>query len=306
MSSHNISPLFRLVIKKGKCLVHLGGSEPLSRFYCVHSIGGEVTSFFSLTRLLGMKISCYGIQVPNDNLTREFAASVPAMAAYYVDVLTTFQPQGAFMLGGWSAGAVIALEMAQQLRLRGREVSLLVVLDGPLYNTAADTKLWNPTYYWKLLCNMPRWVADDLISEWNPRLLSRRLFRRLGSAGRSMIAAFTNAMPVPLVEGPGTAGWSGEQISFARALYVAVQKYVPQPYDGPVVVYVARTRPLFPLVEIKPGWRRITPHAEFVDARGTHASMLNPPRVGDIADNLRERLEDCATTQLCFQTRQPA
>jgi thioesterase domain-containing protein len=42
------------------------------------------------------------------------------------------------VLGGHSTGAIIALEMAQQLLARGREVSLLIILDGVLFNTGAE------------------------------------------------------------------------------------------------------------------------------------------------------------------------
>ena len=287
------SPMWRLVLKKGRCLVFLGGSREGTPFYCVHSIGGEVGSLSVLARLLPKDVCVYGIQVPKHDLTPAFAASVTAMASHYSDILMEFQPHGPFMLGGWSVGGVIALEMAHQLRAQGRTVSLLVALDAPVYNTKADTKPWNPAYYAKLLCNMPRWIGEDLVGNWDPALLLQRLFRRLAKAGRSIRASVTNAMPVPLVEGPGTDGWSEDQLRFARALYVAVQDYVPQPYPGRVVVYAARTRPLFPLVEIKPGWRRIAPHAEFVDLAGTHATLLQPPRVDAMAAHLCGRLKNC-------------
>src|SRR5262249_22049148 len=39
------------------------------------------------------------------------------------------QPRGPYHLGGWSAGGVIALEMAQQLVGQGEQVGLLTLLD---------------------------------------------------------------------------------------------------------------------------------------------------------------------------------
>lgn len=296
MAANAISPLWRLVTNRDSCLVYLNNSNVSRRFYCVHSIGGEVTSYASLAGLLGPNILCYGIQVPKAHLTREFAASIPAMAAHYVGILTAFEPQGALMLGGWSAGAVIALEMAQQLHARGREVSVLVALDGSLHNTRATTPLWSPVYYWRLLGNVPRWVADDLVSEGNWRFLLPRLAKRLRAAGRSIRAAFTGGIPVPLVEGAGTAGWSQEQLDFARALYVAVQNYAPQRYYGRVLVYAARTRPLLPLVEIRACWEKVAPQAECRDVRGTHTSILRPPRVTELAVDLRARLQEYAVT----------
>ncbi|HXF13598.1 MAG TPA: porin, partial [Terriglobales bacterium] len=74
-----------------------------------------------------------------------------------------FQPEGPYLLGGWSVGSTIALEMARQLQIADREVELLVALDGAPFNTNSGTSRWNPLYYWKLLRNLPLWVADDLM-----------------------------------------------------------------------------------------------------------------------------------------------
>ena len=63
------------------------------------------------------------------------------MSQYYVDQLVEFQPEGDFVIGGHYVGAMIALETAQQLRARGREVSLLVVFDGALFNIGTN---WDP------------------------------------------------------------------------------------------------------------------------------------------------------------------
>src|SRR5581483_1594710 len=51
------------------------------------------------------------------------------IAAAYVEELTALRPQGPFLVGGYSVGAVVALELALQLTARGHEVPLLVVFD---------------------------------------------------------------------------------------------------------------------------------------------------------------------------------
>src|SRR5215831_3146036 len=134
------------------------GSGPA--FYCVHSIGGGVTEFRYLVRRLGPGQKFYGIQASTDRRNAEFGRSIKAMSRHYVNELVKFQPDGAFMLGGYSVGATIALEMAQQLIAMGRDVSLLVVLDGELFNTGADLSEWYPLYWLKLLINVPRWLVD--------------------------------------------------------------------------------------------------------------------------------------------------
>lgn len=120
-----------------------------------------------MARMLGPKQKFCGIQVPTNGRTAEFARSIKEMSSCYVDELVKFQPNGAFLLGSYSIGAAIALEMSRQLIARGREVGLLVVFDGELFNTGAELSARNPLYWLKLLLNMPQWVVGELVK--NPR-----------------------------------------------------------------------------------------------------------------------------------------
>ena len=82
------------------------------------------------------------------------------------------------MIGGHSVGAIIALEMAQQLRARGREVSLLVVLDGELFNTGTELGRYNPLYWFKLLINVPNWIRDVLLVEFTARTFCKMVYNK--------------------------------------------------------------------------------------------------------------------------------
>ena len=116
-------------------------------FYCVHAMAGAATVLQHMVRMLGSKQNFYGIQVPTNRRNAEFAKSIKEMSRCYVDELMKFQPKGAFFLGGYSIGATIALEMSHQLIARGREVSLLVVFDGELFNTGVEISARNPLYW---------------------------------------------------------------------------------------------------------------------------------------------------------------
>ena len=51
------------------------------------------------------------------------------MATDYIEAITVHQPDGPYLLGGWSMGGVVAFEMARQLGERDVAVPLLVLLD---------------------------------------------------------------------------------------------------------------------------------------------------------------------------------
>src|SRR6185436_8575015 len=51
------------------------------------------------------------------------------LAAGYLESVREVQPEGPYLLAGWSLGAVIAYEMAQQIEGSGGTVSLLAMID---------------------------------------------------------------------------------------------------------------------------------------------------------------------------------
>jgi pimeloyl-ACP methyl ester carboxylesterase len=55
--------------------------------------------------------------------------SLEVMASAYMKVLLAQQPVGPYRLGGWSLGAVVAFELANQLRTAGHEVTALILFD---------------------------------------------------------------------------------------------------------------------------------------------------------------------------------
>jgi thioesterase domain-containing protein len=281
-----------LVAKGADVIVPLNAAQAEIAFYCVHSIGGEVTSFRDLARRLGSEWPIYGIQAPKESLNGAFAASVEHISRCYVEELTSFQPQGELVLGGWSVGSVIAFEMAQQLRACGREVALLVVIDGELKNTGGESNAWNLLSYWRWMRNLPRWIADDLVGAGGWRSAVRRSKGKLNLPRAKFAAYGEEPSRRHAVEGLfDTTGWPDGQLSFMRALYDAVEAYVPKIYGGRVLVYAAKTRPLSRPFPIEAAWAKVAPMIETVHVNGTHLTMVHEPSVAALAGDLRKRLD---------------
>ena len=55
--------------------------------------------------------------------------SIPAIAAHCIETMRKVQPDGPYLLAGYSAGGVVAYEVAQQLTAAGQKVELLALLD---------------------------------------------------------------------------------------------------------------------------------------------------------------------------------
>ena len=81
---------------------------------------------------MGDERPIYGIQDPNvlspDSIS--FFKSLEELAAYYLYAVRSIQPQGPYLLAGWSFGATVAFEMARQLLDNNEKVDFLGLLDG--------------------------------------------------------------------------------------------------------------------------------------------------------------------------------
>ncbi|MGW4562391.1 amino acid adenylation domain-containing protein, partial [Streptomyces sp. NPDC004561] len=103
-----------------------GDSTPL---FCIHPGGGISWSYSGLLTHLGPEHPVYAIQARSLGRPEPRPTSYQEMAADYADQIRKIQPQGPYMLLGWSAGGLIAHAIATELQRRGERTSLLAILD---------------------------------------------------------------------------------------------------------------------------------------------------------------------------------
>ena len=288
-----VSSLWRLVSRRNSAIATFNAKGDLPPFYCVHPVSGGVTSFSPLASRLPAGQPFYGIQVPRNQTNAAFASSIESIARHHVHALTTFQPEGPIVIGGWSAGAIVALEVAQQLRAIGRDVPLLVALDGAPANTGAGLKPWHPLYAWQLLLNLPAWFQQQrLLNETVSACLHtilRKLAFRVNIATRPKATAQTlDAESVnDLLD---SKHFSDGHKAFIGAFYDAMLAYRPQPYAGAVLVFEAKVQPIFHLLQVGAAWRTIATDIEVVSIRSNHETLFREPALTVLADYLGERL----------------
>ena len=208
------------------------------------------------------------------------------------------------MLGGYCVGAVIALEMAKNLRARGREVGPLLAIDGMPENVGIPLRRWQPTYWLELARNVPGWFGHgDLMRSKSLRSLILSLSNNASAIGKGVIGlkrgekfggsyAMDGIMDLSLYP-PVHRG-------FINRLFNALFAYVPDQYPGRVAVYEAKTTPLLYLPQIGRTWRKLAPESEIIGILGTHIGMMHEPYVDALASDMKERIvaffSRCATT----------
>ncbi|HEV8197246.1 MAG TPA: thiamine pyrophosphate-requiring protein [Gemmatimonadales bacterium] len=107
--------------------IHPAGSRP--PVFAVPGVGGNVLGYHDLAQLLGREQPFYGLQSRGLSGAEEPLRSIEEMAAAYLGEIRSVQPEGPYHLVGTCMGAVVAYEMAQQLRAGGDEVGLLALLE---------------------------------------------------------------------------------------------------------------------------------------------------------------------------------
>ncbi|MFI2652266.1 SDR family NAD(P)-dependent oxidoreductase [Micromonospora fulviviridis] len=111
------------------------GSGPT--LFLVHPSGGDVTCYADLAQRLDERVAVVGLTDPG-LAGGQAPTELPRLARLYVDVLRSVQPDGPYLLGGWSMGGSLGHEMARALHEQVQHVALLVMLDSndPSYITA--------------------------------------------------------------------------------------------------------------------------------------------------------------------------
>jgi len=115
-------------------LVPMHGNEGGAKtpFFLVAGMFGNVLNLRHLAHLLGADRPFYGLQARGLYGDDEPHHTIPEAAADYIAEMRKVQPEGPYMIGGFSGGGITAYEIAQQLTAVGETVLRIVMLDTPL------------------------------------------------------------------------------------------------------------------------------------------------------------------------------
>ena len=118
-----------VVSRGGSPLVDLGAAGPGQPLILVHPIGGGILCYNALARCLDGARNVLGLESDGLESEAERETDLVRMASRYVEALRHLRPRGPYLLGGWSMGGIVALEMARQLTDAGHEVPLVFLID---------------------------------------------------------------------------------------------------------------------------------------------------------------------------------
>ncbi|KAF2219879.1 polyketide synthase [Elsinoe ampelina] len=91
---------------------------------------GSATSYVSIPNI-GPDVAAFGLNCPFMKSPEQWNCGIEICAMIYLAEIKRRQPTGPYIIGGWSAGGVIAYAVAQALLANNEEVEKLLLLDSP-------------------------------------------------------------------------------------------------------------------------------------------------------------------------------
>ena len=92
---------------------------------------GSASSYATIAPIDPSTTAVYGMNCPFMKSPADFTCGIPGVSTLYKNEVRRRQPNGPYYLGGWSAGGVVAYEIAAQLIAEGEKVERLLLLDSP-------------------------------------------------------------------------------------------------------------------------------------------------------------------------------
>jgi thioesterase domain-containing protein len=249
-------------------------------FFCVHPANGQVTSYFGLAHALGSSQPFYGFQSPGLTDKQPSLNDITTMASCYLDSLRAVQPQGPYLLGGWSMGGIVAFEMGQQLIQSGESVAALVLMDsrlpGPnqhyLANSAASN-LINLAYALGLT-TADMELSFDSIKQWTENEQLQYVMERAKATGK--LPNYTELADVQNL------------FTILKTNIRAMLAYQAPVYPGVLTLLKAsESIPGDEILEEDFGWSKVAPDGLVkYTVPGSHYTMLSEANVYALAQQL--------------------
>jgi thioesterase domain-containing protein len=257
-------------------VVALQPKGSLSPWFLVHPPGGIVVCYHALAHRMGRERPCFAIRSRGLHGEEVLPGGMEEMAAEYVAAVRAIQPHGPYQFGGWSAGGLIALEMAQQLLEQGEQIGLLALID--------TTPPAHPG-------SSPE---EDTSGREYGLDLSMQELARLGP-DEQLPYLWQHALKLGLVE-PGVALEVAEQVlaELKRLFHhhmVLADEYSVRPYPGRVTLFRPSDAPFAVPTPRDRGWGKLAAAVDVHFVPGQHHSMVKEPHVQVLARKLNECLK---------------
>ncbi|HUY87151.1 MAG TPA: condensation domain-containing protein [Pirellulales bacterium] len=255
-----------------------GMKQPL---FCVHPAGGTVFCYRELARHFDPLRPVYGLQARGIDGLLSPHTRIADMAGEYVAAMRSVQPQGPYLLAGWSLGGILAFEMARQLADDGFETALLAVIDAGMISPEES---FDEDDFLPILLEM---FPDELRpSQSDLRGMSAaeqlQFFRQRAERARVLVGGDNPIQDQHVFQ-------------VFQANLNALLEYHPQPYPGKLTLFRADHGVTTLHQAPQLGWKPWVDEVEEHVIAGEHVRLFDEPQIRTIAAGLEASLQRAAS-----------
>ena len=252
-------------------LVQIRRGRSAPAFFCVHGAGGNVLNFRAFSQHLRLEHAVFGLEARGVDGDLPPATSVAEMADLYLDAIRRQQSHGPYVVGGYSGGGVVALEIARRAAQAGERATEVVLFDTFHPHMGPREVGWRDHY---------EGIAADGIA-YVFRMAKGKIVRH---ATESLQAA---RLRYHLKRG-ATVPHDLRELHVSQAFIAALRSHVPTQYTGNVTLFRAsETARVYDHAGLRLGWEPdILPSLDVVVVPGGHHSLVDEPNVRLLAAGL--------------------
>jgi amino acid adenylation domain-containing protein len=271
------------------------GKEGVKPIFCAPGAGGNILYLQSLSREIAKDIPIIGLQPPGLDGTTDVARDINELAGKYVSAILQADPVGPYRLCGHSFGGLVMFETARQLIQQNYTVEKLILLDTPAPQWVKPTGLdWSDAEWFTQ-------IAQIAGHQYNVDLqLTLQDFHQKNSKEEQLMLLQLHLIICGVLpEGADINHLRG----FTDVYRSNLQMEVLTPEEKiDVDVCLIRSADLQPdqisdkdaeviRAQIDLGWGGyIVGSIKIIEVPGDHLTMLNPPNVSTLAENLNDIL----------------
>ncbi len=247
-----------------------GTRHPL---FLIHPIGGNVLTFSGFCGHFPSDQPIYGLQARGLDGKQAPHTSIYEMAEDYITQIRAVQPSGPYAIGGFSAGAIVAFEMARQLEQQSQTVRTLALMDAQIDTPLAKNDDAVAT------------ALTERVDRW-----TRTIRSNLRYATRMSPSDFVQRKTQNIKARLAVRSWQNQRgesnavtLTPEQGFLAALRSYVPQPYRGGAILFRAKDE-VAHCPDPNLGWDKFVHGGLQVrEVSGDHDTLMQEPHIGMLA-----------------------
>ncbi|MFD2147086.1 thioesterase domain-containing protein [Mucilaginibacter antarcticus] len=263
-----------------KFLVPIKGKGSKTPLYIVQGDSGNILNFSNIIRYIDRDQPVYGLKaIGLDGIHAPFE-DLKDIAAHYITEIIQHNPDGPYLVAGYSSGAYVAVEIRKQMIEMGRDVQPLIIIDADAGMT--EYKLRYKLIPKKIKRHYPKILNFLKSSLTQPSLLVKNnIFFKSFSHSKESI----------------DSGFSVEQLREIKSKRErAFRNYIIEPFNDKVTLLKATISVHYIDQGNVLGWEQYAKKGvDLYKVTGDHFSILLPPHVEEFTTTLQGYLNKSGT-----------